>query len=283
MPESTICLTCGTKICGEAKPGKLGVCDRFVAYYNDGESLKKCETDFPHRHIVENLRHSLDPILALMMEQLVALDPSISPNTIDTGKPLHKILASIVILDQFVAMLSGADGLHPKLAEAGHGDCHSLKGMLEKYFALHSVIHTHGRLGPLNLTLDVPDEVLLHRYPKIYESIISVLLDNIWRHSLPDSEVIARLDIPHRGTGTLTVTSLSKPIPIYCDLFSKGGKAYSQSDGFDFGLYWATILKNYYNALCHKGDHPLQLTHSQRMLSERAAVQEFCLSNMDLG
>jgi K+-sensing histidine kinase KdpD len=110
----------------------------------------------------------------------------------------------------------------------------------------------------------------------------AVIVDNAWKHSFGRTALAVRV---HRKPGPfvdISFTNTSKPIPPGVEIFAKGVKGNSDTNGFGFGLSWATILVDCYNSQVGRVANPLGITHRQTLRDDGLADQCFTLVNADL-
>jgi len=282
VPLPTICQSCQRRSCEASSPGRLAFCEYDVAYYNNGTTLLRAEPLVPLRMLCTNLRHELHHILNLIVEQAVAIDPSVSIRWIDLDNPASRILAATVIVDRFIQMLTGVYEFHP----AGSGEhltlSRSLAEILTKYFSIYSIVKGIRRASALKLDLDFDRALVVPHCVDIYEYITSILMDNAWKYSPSDTTLAVRVREKSNSRADISFTNISKPITEGLDIFAKGVKGDMQSEGFGYGLYWATILIDYYNLHMGRTKDLLELRHNQELREDGFALHEFTLLNAAL-
>jgi K+-sensing histidine kinase KdpD len=253
-----------------------------VAFIKLDEDILRKEALVPLRHISENLRHTLNPVLNVIVEELNIIEPNLSLRRIDLVNPVEKVLAATKIIDLFIQMISGVNEFMPSTTGVQEDQPRKLITIINKYYKIYSVLKSARRNPNLRLNALINENVFLHICPDIYEYLISILIDNAWKYSLPGSELRVEIDMKNDTSADLIFMNESRPFPSDVDIFGKGQKAIKNSEGLGYGLYWAKILIDYYNRLMHRHSNPLDLQHNQVPMSDTLSKQHFIIVNTDI-
>jgi len=281
MTLPNICLRCFNKTCETFPSEELHFCEYDIAVIKINNSIIKKEALVPLRHISENLRHAVNPVLNVIVEELNLLEPSLSLRRLDLSTPVGKILAATKVVDMFVQMISGVNEFKPSITGAQHDPPRKINSMIKKYHDVYSVLRNSRRNPHLTLNVELPESIFVNFCPDIYEYIVSILVDNAWKYSEHHTSLTVQIKKTTTSKADILFVNESKPIAIDADVFSKGYKSVKESDGFGYGLYWARILTDYYNRLMNNHDQLLELKHRQEILSDKLAIQTFVLENTD--
>ncbi len=283
--SSTIsaCIRCSHKLCKHSSPDTLDICDYGIAFYNrDGEIVKK-EERVTLQHISQNLRHELHKILQLIVADASQIDPSISIKSIDLNNPASRIVGATVIIDQFIEKISGVNDFHPTRQSSAQVNSKTrLLPVLDKYTKVYSLIQNTRRSKDLKIIINCNNGETVDFASSIIEYIISVMLDNIWKYSLSGSSPLIEVKPNSIGFLDIVFSNISPPIADCNCIFEKGHQEDRKSEGFGYGLFWTALLVSHYNELAAIEEHPLELTHNQKLLNEHEAEQTFTLRNIRL-
>jgi signal transduction histidine kinase len=282
MTLPTVCLRCSTKSCEKYPLGELYFCEYDVAFIKLDKDILRKETLVPLRHISENLRHALNPVLNVIIEELNIIEPNLSLRRIDLANPADKALAATKIIDLFIQMISGVNEFRPSITGVQEDQPRKLISIINKYYKIYSVLKSARRNPDLRLNAPINENVFLPICPDIYEYLISILIDNAWKYSLPGRELRVEINMKNDTTADLMFMNESRPFSSDFDIFGKGQKAIKNSEGLGYGLYWAKILIDYYNRLMHKHSNPLELQHNQVLMSDTLSKQYFIIVNIDI-
>lgn len=281
MDLPVTCLACRRRSCESTPAGTLDICEYGVTFFHSQDKILRREARVPSRHIASNLRHELNPILALIVEEAQKIDPLISAKTINVDNPASKILAASIIIDNFIQMMTGVIEFQPTdAADIGPRKERRLHDIVLKYFTMYSIVRSANRADNLTLDTSFHPQTIVTYGVEVVEYLFSVLIDNVWKYSLPGSEVRVTVDMGAPGVADVTVQNFSHPISEQLDLFSPGTKADPETKGFGYGLFWATVLIEQYNSRGVSTDYRLELTHRQHVLPNGAAIQSFTLRNL---
>lgn len=282
MVLPTLCLRCSSKPCEQYPIGELHFCEYDIAFIKLNETIVRKEALVPLRQISENLRHALNPVLNFIVGELNILEPNLSLRRLDLDKPVEKVLAATKIIDLFIQMISGVNEFRSSLGGIQQDSPRKLVSIINKYFKIYSILKSAHRNPNLKLNLIINDNIFLPLCPDIYEYLISILVDNAWKYSLPDTELKIEINIYENNHADILFINESTPFEADVDIFAKGQKAVKDSEGFGYGLFWARILIDYYNRLLNKHSISLELKHLQELKSDITAVQTFKLVNSDI-
>lgn len=276
-----ICIRCPSKDCEKTEVDTFDFCRYGVAFYNDGNIIKKKEESVTLRHISHNLRHELNKVLQTIVAEASVIDPSVSAKKIDLNKPASKIVGATVIIDQFIEMIAGVNEFHPSSHYSTNLDRKSnLINLLDKYSKVYSLIVNTRRSKNIDFNFNVDSKVELTFASHIVEYIISILIDNVWKYSHNHSDVLVNTIKTDKGDLELTFVNLSKPIDRPDSIFDKGFQSKNESEGFGYGLYWAQVLVEHYNALSKRTSESLELIHNQQVIGADEAEQTFIIRNL---
>jgi len=282
MTLPNVCLRCSSKSCEKFPLGELHFCEYDVAFIKLNEGILRKEALVPLRHISENLRHTLNPVLNVIVEELNIIEPNLSLRRIDLINPVEKVLSATKIIDLFIQMISGVNEFRPSITGVQEDQPRKIISIINKYYKIYSVLKNARRNPDLRLNALINENVFLPICPDIYEYIVSILIDNAWKYSLPRSELRVEINIRSDTSADLIFMNESRPLPFDFDIFGKGQKAIKNSEGLGYGLYWAKILIDYYNRLMHKDSNLLDLQHNQVPMSDTLSKQYFIIVNTDI-
>jgi len=221
-------------------------------------------------------------MLAAIFAETIKVDSSVTKERVDPTNPASKIIGLTIMIDHFAEMLAGVNEFHPTTRGAQAGEPRNLAEVVEKYFAIHSIIKNERRPSSLELCVSFDRGLYILSHADIFEYIISVLLDNAWKYSLDGTTVTVSVPSQDGNLGVITFTNISKPLPADLDLFTKGTQAIQSSDGFGYGLFWAQILVDHYSGLARSSAAKLELIHEEKVQDNQIAEQTFVLSDVPL-
>lgn len=279
MPS--ICIMCSTKKCEHSELGKLDFCEYGIAFYNDNGEIKKKEEAVTLRHMSQNLRHELNKVLQTIVTEASILDPTISIKKIDINKPASRIVGATVIIDQFIEMIAGVNEFHPNRSYSSNLDKKvNLYAILDKYSQVYSLVRNTRRARNLNILIkcDLKTKVIFSSH--IIEYICSIFIDNIWKYSVNNSKPVITTLVKDSGDIDLEFINISDPISDIDVIFEKGHQINEKSEGFGYGLFWATLLVNYYNELSGRDLEKLTIDHNQRIDIDGNTEQVFTIRNI---
>ena len=279
-------IMCQNKPCEKSIPGTFDICKYGITFYNENGTVRKKSQFEPLVEVAKNLRHELNPILQTIVEEVVKIEPSISRKNIKTDIPAGRIFAATIIIDHYIQMISGVNEFH-LVPETFHGKQRdlNLKQSLNTYFRLHSIVKEIGRAKNLSIDLDnVNSNIEITVGSEFIEFIISILMDNIRKYSLSDTQVTVLVETTENSQViNVLLKNYSKPINHEIDIFQLGVKSDPKSKGFGYGLCWANNLIYYYNQIFNERaneNKKLHLSHDQVLINEYEAVQTFRISNL---
>lgn len=276
-----ICIRCPSKDCEKTEVDTFDFCQYGVAFYNAGNIIKKKEESVTLRHISHNLRHELNKVLQTIVAEASIIDPSVSAKKIELNKPASKIVGATVIIDQFIEMIAGVNEFHPSSHYSTNLDKKSnLINLLDKYSKVYSLIVNTRRSKNIDFNFNVDSKTELTFASHIVEYIISILIDNVWKYSHDHSNVLVNTIKTDKGDLELTFVNVSKPIDSPDSIFDKGFQSKNESEGFGYGLYWAQVLVEHYNALSKRTSESLELIHNQQIIGADEAKQTFIIRNL---
>lgn len=275
------CLTCAKKSCEQLDEEQLDICEYGVAFfYKDGNILRK-EALVPLRYISHNLRHELNRSLNVLVEEAMKIDKNITSRKIDLNNPASKILGTTIIIDHFIQMIAGVNEFHPTNF---HGaqllKIRTLTEIIGKYFVIHSIIKNPRRSENLKLNLEIEKDMTISFCADIFEYLLSIFFDNIWKYSVSNTEVKVVSIKKNGGLLDIIFRNISGYIPDNIEIFSKGMKCDSESEGFGYGLFWANILIDHYNRLSLREENILKIVHNQTNIDKNLWIQDFSLINL---
>lgn len=282
MELPATCIRCRAKPCERSTSGTLAICDYDIAYYNDGGVIIRAESAVPMRMVCTNLRHEVHHILNLIVEQATIIQPNLSSRRIDLDDPASRILAATTIIDLFIQMLTGVYEFHPTYGGEQLSLRRSLAEIVHKYFAVYSVLKGIRRASDLKLRLGFDPNLKVSHSSGVYEYLTAILLDNAWKYATANTTVAVDVQEKANGLADVSFSNLSDPIPATLNVFAKGCKGDVDAEGFGYGLYWATILADYYNRQVDRTKDLLELRHSQEHREEGLALQTFTICNADV-
>jgi hypothetical protein len=246
-----------------------------------GDKLLRREALVPLRHISTNLRHAINPVLNLIVEEINNLDPTLSIRRIDPSTKYGRVVAATVIIDMFVQMITSVNEFRPSSAGFHQDRQMRFCNVIRKYHGIYSILKNVRRNPNLGLVLQLPETLCVEYSTELYEYLVSILMDNAWKYSKHNTGLTVRSTIRNSSKVDIEFINTSAPLPLNVDIFSKGYKADEHSDGFGYGLHWARILTDFYNHL-HSGlPDGLEISHRQVIVDNGEATQVFTLHNVD--
>jgi K+-sensing histidine kinase KdpD len=278
------CLTCSSRLCEKSKPETFDICQYGISFFNRGGVVEAKEPKVPLSTIAKNLRHEINPILQLIIEQASILDPNLSTRVINLSKPLSIIVGSTVILDNFIQMITGVHEFH-SLPNISANKRINLNQLITSTFNIYSIIKEDGRTKGLMITNLVSPNIHVSLCSDFIKYIIAILIDNAWKYSLNNTTLTINLNLISKNKYSLKFTNKSYPLSSSFNPIEMGSKMDSNSKGFGYGLNWAKTLESNYNS--HLNLNPIErftLTHQQTIPSSNPsfAFQEFALNNIIL-
>lgn len=275
-----ICLKCSSKSCKSTDYRTLDICDYGVAFYNNNGQIIKKEERLTLQYMSQNLRHELNKVLQIIISDAIKIDPTISTKRIDIDNPTSRIVGGIVVIDQFIEMITGVNEFSPveKYSENLEKEA-SLFNIIDRSVKIYSLIRNNRRAKRLKFNISCSKKLKIGFGAKIIEYIVSILCDNIWKYSISESE--AKIVTSKNKSGDIVLRFLNKSQEI-CDIdkiFEKGYQCDYSSEGFGYGLFWAKILVDRYNDLSGRREDLLELKHYQTW-DDNAYEQNFILENI---
>jgi hypothetical protein len=277
------CAQCSTKSCKQSQPKTLDICEYGVSYYNDGSIILRKEEVVTLRHISQNLRHEVNKVLQKILIDAEEVDSQVSVRSINMQSPASRIVGATVIIDQFIEMISGVNDFHPAKKYSGNLERRqNLLSIINKYRDVHSLIENTRRAKNLKFHIGCHASVDVSFASKIVEYIISIMIDNIWKYALPESDVFISLNKSAKDPQYVDIEFRnSSRIILQPDvIFEKGHQQNSASEGFGYGLYWAKMLASHYNELSRRQVSLFDITHSQNIVDPLIAEQIFIIRNL---
>lgn len=183
-------------------------------------------------------------------------------------------------------MITGVNEFHtPEKLQLKETSKKNLYQLIDKYYQIHSILKDQHR--PANIFLDIfIDKANIIEIGGDYiEYIVSLLIDNVWKHSMDDSEVIVQGYVNKKSLYTVNFTNISKPIKTENNIFDLGVKGHSGTKGLGYGLNWITVLIEHYNKLFNNDaeeGEKLSIEHTESIISDDKAKQVFSLQNIIL-
>jgi len=282
MSNTLTCYSCHSKPCRQTKDGTFDICQYGVSFLNNNGNFETREPSIPLSTIAKNLRHEINPILQTIIEQASLLDSKLSIKSIYLDNPLSVIVGSTVILDNFIQMITGVHEFHSTPTNIAQNPF-NLKGQIDFYFAVYSIIKEEGRAQNLSLTNIVPDKYFVHQYGDFLKYILVILIDNAWKYSSDQSTINVNVRKNSNKLFDLEIVNKSLKIPDKIDIFELGSKVNPDSKGFGYGLYWLKTLENSYNTIVNsKPEMQLRITHQQQNEDRQFAFQKFTVENINL-
>lgn len=280
IPET--CLTCAKRSCEQLDEERLEICEYGVAFFYKDENILRKEALVPLRYISHNLRHELNRSLNVLVEEAMKIDENITKRKIDLNNPASKILGTTIIIDHFIQMIAGVNEFHPTDFYGAHLlKERNLTEIIGKYFAIHSIIKNPHRSENLELNLEIEKDVTVSFNADILEYLVSIFFDNIWKYSVSNTEVKVESIKKNGGLLDITFKNISYHyLPDNIEIFSKGIKYDSESEGFGYGLFWANILIDHYNRLSSREENILKIIHNQTNIDKNLWRQDFSLINL---
>jgi len=180
-------------------------------------------------------------------------------------------------------MISGVNDFHPsKKYSSNLNKKVSVLSLINKYSKVYSLVQNTRRSKNLNIDIKCDEKLSLSFGGNVIEYIISMLFDNIWKYSVDGSS--PKIIVYENDNNLLNIKLInqSKPITECQCLFEKGFQEDVKSEGFGYGLFWATLLVSHYNELSglELEDDYLVITHEQNQLDDGMAEQIFTLKNI---
>ena len=272
------CLSCRLRPCEQAPNGALDLCPYGIVFLVSGDEILRQDPTLPIKHLAANLRHELNPILSLVVNEVSTLEPKLSTRRVDTGSSLGRILGAALMLDDTVQMITGVHDMHllsgPQNLSSSSVD---IEQVVRNKFAIYSLTGGANRARGLRLSLQNSGLAELRYGVPLLEYVIAVLMDNAWKFSEDDTTVTAAVSRKAAGLADLVVSNQSSPLPDDLDVFQLGAKGSSDSKGFGYGLYWAQLLVDRYSAGLNDGRPALEIEYRQHVEKADRAIHQFSL------
>ena len=134
----------------------------------------------------------------------------------------------------------------------------------------------------LNLDIKFADNLYIPIFGEIFEYLFSILMDNVWKYSLPGTTVSVSAEIHSHGLADLTFSNKSFPLPERFDVFAKGKQVDQNAEGFGYGLFWGLVLIDHYNSLTGDDYPDLALIHEDNRITDCLSEQQFILKNLPI-
>jgi len=276
------CFHCYSKECEKTSEGAFDICQYGISYLKRNDRIEVKEPKVPLSTIAKNLRHEINPILQVIIEQTIKLDPNLSIKHIYPQNPLSVIIGSTVILDNFIQMITGVHEFHSTPAYLS-GKMINLKSLINKYFVVYSILKEEGRTKSLQFNNIIPDNFFIAKCPDFIDYMIAMLIDNAWKYSINNSTLTININKKNNGKYTLKFVNKSLALPKNLNIFELGTKADELSKGFGYGLYWIKMLENSYNNIIDNDvDNQLKVTHKQVHENSEYSFQEFTIDNVEI-
>lgn len=276
------CATCRSQPCRNGPPGTLDICQYGIAFYNDNGQIKKRKESVTLRHIAANLRHELDKVLQYLINQAVEIDDSISLKQIDLTKPASRIVGATVILDNFIEMISGVYDFAPNRdpESASIYPPLALRGIVQRYSDIYSLIKNTRRASNLDIQLHIDPDYEVPVLGPVVEYLVAILADNIWKYAPSGSKVEIACSLVDAHVLDLQFHNDGAPLPAGRKIFERGYKLDHRTEGFGFGLYWATILCDHFNTVTQRSTQPLSVDHFESSSGSGLARHTFSIRNL---
>lgn len=280
--QYTECAICQQKPCQRTQPGTLDICDFGVAYYNAGSEILKKRERVTTRDIAANLRHELHRVLMYIVSQADEMEPNLSTRRIDLTRPASRIVGATVILDKFIEMVTGVYDFHPDRSGSAFGSTAQLPLLdtVRRLVDTYSLIKNVRRASRLDFQISLPSDLVVVSMAAAVENLLAVLIDNMWKYSVPDTRAAIRVHAISPELVSLEFRNIGVLLPDDCPIFEKGFQAKQNSEGFGFGLYWATVLVDHCNSAQNRTDAPMALRYEQLKLGADSAEHVFTLENV---
>ncbi|MCW7502319.1 histidine kinase [Leptospira soteropolitanensis] len=262
--------------------GTLDICEYGVVCYVKPSKIEKLDPYITLRNLSTNLRHEINPILSLILQETNKLDPNLSTAMIDLEKPSNRIVGAVLIIDMMIQMISGVNDFQPGEVKHTSTSKYPLTPILRKYFSIHAILKNAYRAENLELRIESDRNFLIQKGGDNIEYIFNILFDNIWKYSISNTEVLVTIIHKEKNIFDISVKNESKQISDGLEIFSLGIKGDNTSKGFGFGLSWARTLINHYNNMLYENIPDLDLTHKQ-IKNEDKYYQIFTIHNVVLG
>lgn len=276
------CFNCYSKECEKTIDGTFEICQYGISYLKRNNKVEAKEPKVPLSTIAKNLRHEINPILQVIIEQTVKLDSTLSTKSINPNNPLSVIIGSTVILDNFIQMITGVHEFHSSPASVS-GKMINLKSLINKYFIVYSILKEEGRTKNLQFNNIIPEDFHINKCADFIDYIIAMFIDNAWKYSISNSTLTININKKSNNKYIMKFVNKSETIPGNINIFELGTKADDLSKGFGYGLYWIKMLENSYNNIVENDtDNQLKITHKQQHHSALYSFQEFVIDNIEI-
>jgi K+-sensing histidine kinase KdpD len=179
-------------------------------------------------------------------------------------------------------MVTGVYEFHPPYGVEHLPLGRSYAEIVTKYFAVYSIVKGARRPANLHLQLNFDKSMVVPYCIDIYEYLTSILMDNAWKYSVTDTTISVTVNQKSDSRADISFSNVSTPIPKELNIFAKGTKGNQETEGFGYGLHWATILVDHYNRQVKRTTDFLEITHAQFPRDDGLAEQIFTLVNADM-
>jgi len=285
MIKTFTCISCSSKECEKSNEGTFDICQYGISYLMRNGEIETKEPKVPLSTIAKNLRHEINPILQLIIQQVTKIDTTLSTRVIDLNNPLSVVVGSTVILDNFIQMITGVHEFHSLPNNISNKKI-NLNILITTYFNMYSIIKENGRTKNLILNNLVADDIYVCVCSDFIKYLIAILVDNSWKYSIDNSALTVNLNWISKNRYNLKFTNKSKVIPKNFNPFVMGSKLDNSSKGFGYGLNWAKTLESNYNSLIQfEPGNEFEITHRQIHANDslgNEGFQEFSLNNLIL-
>ena len=286
MSEKMIqaCAQCAQKPCRHSSKGTLQICSYGIAYYNTGHNILKKDPYITLRTLATNLRHEVNPVLQVIVQEASQIDRSVSTHQIFLNNPASKIVGASLIIDYMIQMITGVNDFHadPSSSSQRHRAV-PLLAIIEKYFNIHAILKNTGRVEELTLNPKIDGRLMVSQNTDIVEYLVCILMDNAWKYSFEKGHIDVFVQ---PGTEpefvNLVITNSGLPIAPSLNIFERGVKGKKSTKGFGFGLYWARILIEHYNNIRESATPEMEISHKQKKAKtlQNIALHTFTITNI---
>ena len=265
MASTLTCFNCYSKVCEKTPEGTFDICQYGISFLKRNSKIEVKEPKVPISTIAKNLRHEINPILQLIIEQTTILDPNLSTKKIYLDNLLSVIIGSTVILDNFIQMITGVHEFHSTPSNITQKKI-KLKNLVDTYFNIYGIVKEEGRTKTLYLNNIIPENFYVSKCSDFIQYIVAMFIDNAWKYSENNSTFVVNINKNNTGLYTMEFVNKSKKLPSDIDIFELGSKADEFSKGFGYGLYWIKTLENSYNNIIpHTSETIFKINHEQQL------------------
>lgn len=245
---SRACVSCTSRSCEKGDLKQIRTCERGVAYFRADDAIHRLDEPLPLRTLAQNLKHETHKFLQLIVNEACEINPGVSTKSVDLNDPASRIVAATVLVNDFIDMIAGVNDFSPPDGAFASRQSGHIKRMVDKSIKAQSMIKNARRCSRLVFVQNFDEpEMSVVTGAKAIENIVSIMIDNVYKYSVEGTTVDIRVSRDERGFGFVEITNICYNLVDSDRAFDKGYQANPNSDGFGYGLHWASTIVSYMN------------------------------------